>query len=106
MAKYWDGITEEFKAIPAANWYVLSNDKSMSQWGKAKGKINTCVVPCLNYEHAKAVMEYAEGRGDQKYVRMTQSPPKTKAHVLYSLCLGWTKTAKRAAQEMEKALSV
>ena len=92
MAKYWDGIANEFKDIPVSNYYVLSNDKYMSKlYNEAKNTniINTVVVPCKTMEKAKQVEAYAENRDDQTYIRIVGQPPRNKAHVLYSLQLGW-----------------
>ena len=58
MAKYWSSKEEKYLPIPKAAWYVLSNDSFMSGWGYAKGKINTCVVPCLSYHQAMIVRDY------------------------------------------------
>lgn len=89
MARYWDGRTNTFEPIPNAYCYVLSNDKFMSDYGKARGKINTCVVPCSSLEEAEAVVAYAKSRGDQKFIRIGYSMPRNRSHVLYSLCEGW-----------------
>ncbi len=91
MTQYFDKMTETYKEIPRANWYVLSNDKFMSGWGLARNKINTCVVPCESEEQAQRVYDYVESRRDQKYIRITDTPPRSKPNVIYSLCLGWLK---------------
>jgi hypothetical protein len=88
MAKYWSSKEEKYLPIPKAAWYVLSNDSFMSGWGYAKGKINTCVVPCLSYHQAMIVRDYVLSRKDQKRVRIAQRI-KSRPHVMYSLCMGW-----------------
>jgi hypothetical protein len=93
MAKFYDSGNEVYREIPKASYYVLSNDRFMSGWGRAKRMINTCVVPCRNYAQACWVERYAKSRGDQKYVRIVSNPPRSKAHVMYSLPLGWLKRA-------------
>ena len=55
--------------------YVCSNDRFMSGWGPAKGKINTVILPCESTDEAKRVMANAKARGDQKYVRICYSKP-------------------------------
>lgn len=94
MSKYYDSKTETFKSIPDAPCYVLSNDTFMSDWGPAKGKINTCIVPCNDMSIAMAVETYIETRSDQNRIRIVENKPKTKAHVLYSLVPDWILRAK------------
>lgn len=98
MAQFYDSGNEVYRDIPKASYYVLSNDRFMSGWGGAKGMTNTCVVPCNNYAQAGWVKRYAKLRSDQKYVRIVENPPRSKAHVIYSLCLGWLERA----YEMER----
>lgn len=93
-AVYWEGRSESFKPIPEAPYYVLSNDSYMSGWGKSKGKINTCVVPCTNDAMARGVKAYIESREDQKYIRIVCNKPRTKSYVLYSIQLGWIDRAR------------
>jgi len=62
--------------IPDSPWYVLCNDSFMSGWGYARDKINTIILPCESYNEAKLVVEYAESRGDQKYIRMVINKPR------------------------------
>ena len=92
-AHYLDSSKNEFIAIPKAEYYVLSNDSFMSGWGGASGKINTCVVPCETYEEAEAVADYARSRSDQKRIRIVVGV-RDKAHVVYSMCIGWKDRAK------------
>ncbi len=89
MAQYFDSNTESYIEIPKSPYYVLSNDSFMSGWGHARGKINTCIVPCETYNIALKVVEYIESRNDQKYIRLNTTPPRSKSHVIYSLQLGW-----------------
>ena len=85
MATYYDSSDQTFHPIPKARCYVLSNDSFMSGWGGAKGKINTCVVPCDSWEQAKAVERYVRTRSDQKRIRIATSV-RPKPHVVYSIC--------------------
>ena len=62
--------------IEEAPFYVLCNDRFMSGWGYAKGKINTVILPCKSLEEANRVAAYAEGRGDQTYVRICGNKPR------------------------------
>ena len=72
--------------IPAAPFYVVSNDTFMSYWGKADNRINTVILPCESYTEALAVAEYAESRGDQKYIRINSHKPRLNNQThLYSL---------------------
>lgn len=91
MAQFYNSNTEILESIPDAPFYVLSNDTFMSGWGPARGKINTCVVPCSNMKEAMAVEKYVCSRTDQKRIRIIENKPRPKSHVLYSLCLGWLK---------------
>lgn len=78
-------IVKTASEIPAAAWYVLSNDSFLSGWGPAEGKINTVVAPCKDLNEAKRVAEYARSRSDQKRVRIVGNKPRIKNHVVYSL---------------------
>ncbi len=84
------------KDIPAAKYYVLSNDNFMSGWPgtDTEGKINTCVVPCDTLEWTEAVKAYVESREEQKYIRVVSSRPRAKSHVVYSLAPGWRDRAR------------
>lgn len=93
MAKRYNSSTETFEPIPDAPFYVLSNDTFMSGWGKAKDKINTCVVPCDTYEQAETVERYVRSRSEQKRVRIATNV-RAKRNVIYSLCEGWKERAK------------
>lgn len=96
MTKYYDSGTSAFKDIPSAPYYVLSNDSFMSDWGAARSKINTCVVPCATWDEAVAVQHYVQSRREQKRVRIACSV-RPKAHVVYSLVEGWKDRAKECA---------
>ena len=80
--------------IPAAAYYVLSNDSFMSGFGPAKDKINTCIVPCSTMEMAYAVRDYVETRPEQKRIRIVSNRPRSKSHVVYSLVPGWIERAR------------
>jgi hypothetical protein len=73
------------KDIPTALYYVCSNDTFMSGWGYAQGLINTLIFPCDSYDEAKKVMEHAEGRSDQNWVRLCGSKPKLRAGHFYQV---------------------
>jgi len=74
--------------IPDAPYYVLSNDTFMSGWGLAEGKINTIILPCVNWIEAQQVAEYAKSRTDQRYVRIVTQKPRLRLNThLYSLML-------------------
>ncbi len=94
MSIYLEKGQETYKPIPAAAYYVLSNDRFMSQWGHSREKINTCIVPCESYEMALAVRDYVDTREEQKYVRIVSNKPRSKSHVIYSLVLGWIERAR------------
>ena len=71
--------------IPAAPFYVMSNDRYMSGWGYAEGAINTVILPCADYAEAQRVADYAESRGDQKFVRIVSNRPRLRSGHVYSL---------------------
>lgn len=73
------------KAIPNAYLYVLSNDKFMSGWGQATGKINTIILPCDSWKEAIIVRNNAKDRTDQTRVRIVANKPKMREGILYSL---------------------
>lgn len=74
------------KELPDMPYFVLSNDKFMSGWGDAVGKINTVVLPCRSYGEAMNVMAHAKGRGDQSRVRIVSGKPRlSPSRVCYSL---------------------
>ena len=85
MSKYWSSKDDRFHEIPDSKLYVLSNDKFMSGWGKAKNMINTCVIPCDTIEEANKVADYINSRSDQNRIRIVADKPRTKKDVLYSL---------------------
>jgi hypothetical protein len=79
--RFGDGTSQ----IPAARFYVLSNDRFMSGWGKARNMINTIVLPCRSYEEAEAVARYAKSREEQYRVRIVSRKPTLRRGVLYSV---------------------
>jgi hypothetical protein len=79
-----ESVTSQ-KDIPAAPYYVLSNDTFMSGWGYAKNTINTLIFPCCDWDTAKKVMEYAESRSDQNRVRICCSKPTLRAGHFYQV---------------------
>lgn len=79
--RFGDGTKE----IPAARFYVLSNDKFMSGWGRAHNMTNTIILPCRSYEEAEAVARYAKSRPEQRRVRIVSNKPTLRRGVLYSV---------------------
>jgi len=77
-------ITES-KNFPNAPFYVLANDKFLSGWGPAKGKVNTVVLPCATLAEAETVEKNAKNRSDMKFVRIVSNKPRMKQGVMYSL---------------------
>jgi len=76
---------ESRKEIPDAPFYVLSNDRFMSGWGRARDKTNTIILPCASYEQAQVVEQNCHDRSEQKNVRIVSNKPTLRAHVVYSL---------------------
>lgn len=95
MSRYYDSRTETYKRIPTAPIYACSNDEFMSDWGIAKGKINTCVVPCPDLVTATRVMDYMRSRTDQNWIRTIRTRPAMKPGVIYSLLTEWIETSKK-----------
>lgn len=58
-----------------AKYYVTMNDKFMSGWGCADGKINKLIFECDTYQEAEKVEKYAESREEMKYINMTRKIP-------------------------------
>ncbi len=56
-------------------YYVSMTDQVLSGWGLSKGKINKLIFICENWEDAKIVQANAEGRGDQKYIKISTKKP-------------------------------
>lgn len=81
--KFGDGTRQ----IPAAPYYVLSNDKFMSGWGPATNKVNTVVLPCRSYPEALAVQRYCKERPEQTRVRIVVHKPTLRRGILYSVVL-------------------
>jgi hypothetical protein len=51
------------------------NDKFMSGWGPAKGKINKLVFECENMKEAITVEDNAISRNDMNYINIRMSKP-------------------------------
>lgn len=79
-------ITER-SDIPDAPFYVMCNDRFMSGWGEAKGKVNTIILPCASYEQATIVEQNAMDRPEQKNVRIVSNKPRFRYGVVYSLLI-------------------
>lgn len=56
-------------------YYVTMNDKHLSGWGMAKGKINKLVFICETFEEAETVADNAENQGSQKYINISSNKP-------------------------------
>lgn len=56
-------------------YYVTMNDKVLSGWGKAQGKINKLVLECQTREEVDVVMENARNRGDMTYINWRTNKP-------------------------------
>jgi hypothetical protein len=63
------------EAIPAAPYYVLSDDSFMSDWGEAEGRINTIILPCSDRTEAEVVATNARNRTEQRNVRIIDRKP-------------------------------
>jgi hypothetical protein len=91
-------IVTSVREIPTAPYYVLSNDRFMSGWGRAhesgawgnpnpqKGALtNTIILPCENWTEALIVQENCERRTDQTRVRIVVNKPRIRPGHVYSL---------------------
>ena len=56
--------------------FVTMNDKFMSGWGGAQGKINKYVVECESREQADQIVAAARRRSEMKHISMTTKLPK------------------------------
>ncbi len=72
-------------AIPAAPYYVLTDDAFMSDWGEAEGRVNTIILPCANRAEAEVVATNARNRDEQRNVRIMDRTPALSSGVIYSL---------------------
>lgn len=91
MAKYYNSVDEAYYPIPNAKYYVLANDTFFSNWRytNTENKIDTIVVPCNSFRETQNAIAIMGNRTTLKYIRITHTPPRTKAHVVYSLIPGW-----------------
>lgn len=72
-------------AIPAAPYYVLSDDAFMSDWGEAEGRVNTIILPATDRAEAEVVAANARNRDEQRNVRILDRTPALSSGVIYSL---------------------
>lgn len=72
-------------AIPAAPYYVLSDDAFMSDWGEAQGRVNTIILPATDHAEAEVVAANARNRDEQRNVRILDRAPALSSGVIYSL---------------------
>ena len=84
-----DHKNTESCTIPQADYYVVSLDPAMSNWGGSAGKNNWCVVPCESYSIAQGVVSYVRSRGDQKRINIVENKPRASATRLLSLTPTW-----------------
>lgn len=70
--------------IELVPFYVSMIDKFMSGWGMAQGKKNKFIVVCETYEEAQTIYRNAQRRDEMKYIKISQSKPKSKAGVIES----------------------
>lgn len=49
--------------VTPSNWYVIGNDKHLSGWGRAEGKISKRIVVCRDREQAFRVARNMEQTG-------------------------------------------
>lgn len=70
--------------IEIVPFYVSMIDKFMSGWGMAQGKKNRFIVVCETYEEAQTIYRNAQRRDEMKYIKISQSKPKSKAGVIRS----------------------
>ena len=70
--------------IELVPYYVSMIDKFMSGWGMAQGKKNRFIVVCETYEEAQTIYRNALRRDEMKYIKISQSKPKSKAGILES----------------------
>jgi len=71
--------------IPAAPYYVLSDDAFMSDWGEAQGLVNTIIMPVASRDEADVVATNARNRDEQRNVRILDRTPALSSGVLYTL---------------------
>jgi len=72
-------------AIPAAPYYVLTDDSFMSDWGEAEGRVNTIILPAADRGEAETVAANARNRDEQRNVRILDRRPALSSGVIYSL---------------------
>jgi len=72
-------------AIPAAHYYVLSDDAFMSDWGEAQGLVNTIILPVASRDEADVVATNARNRDEQRNVRILDRTPALSSGVIYTL---------------------
>jgi len=68
--------------IPNAPYYVLTNDRILSNWFGNK-LISTIILPCYNEEEIEKVVRYANSRSDQRFIRTVNNKPtlRLKSHI-------------------------
>lgn len=56
-------------------YFVTMTDSFMSDWGKAKGKINKVVVECNTHKQAQTIARNAKLRPEMKYINVVGKMP-------------------------------
>lgn len=78
-------VIHSSSSIPKARFYVLAEDRFMSGWGEAKGKVNVVVFPAASYEEAEWIARKLHNRSEMKRIRINMHKPQFKRRQLYSL---------------------
>ncbi len=71
-------VVQHSYEIPDAPYYVCANDKFMSGWGDARGKINTLIFPCDTILEVDRIMNVLESNDSMRYVRVCYTKPRLK----------------------------
>ena len=77
----------ELPPLSESPCFVLANDKFMSGWGSATGKVNVVILPCASLAEAYVVAQNARDRSDMRRVRIVayKKPRLQSRGKLYSL---------------------
>lgn len=78
-------VSDVDKDIPEAWRYVLCDDAFFSGWGRAEGKVNTCVFPCRNEAEVLWVAGRCMARPEMENVRVYCGKPFPDKNVLFSV---------------------
>jgi uncharacterized protein YkwD len=64
-------------------YYVTMTDRFMSEWGRARGKVNKLVICCETYDQAQIVADNAADREEMKHINITTTKPRYPAERYY-----------------------